>query len=148
MTAPPPARTLDFGATATASLLVKMTITFGMSERRDQMITYSLFDKLMKNEMPQNQGELDAVLLVEDKKEHLINNLASSWIYEKLITNVRLSDHITDTKIKYSHLYSTPSLLPHWDTITATGSTLIASPLRSQQQARTSASSSSSSNMS
>lgn len=68
MTAPPPARTLDFGATATASLLVKMTITFGMSERRDQMITYSLFDKLMKNEMPQNQGELDAVLLVEDKR--------------------------------------------------------------------------------
>ena len=122
MTAPPPARTLDFGASATASLLVKMTITFGMSERRDQMITYSLFDKLMRNEMPQNQGELDATLLIEDKKENLINNLASSWIYEKLVTNVRLGDYITDTKIEYSHLYSTPSLLPHWDTITATGS--------------------------
>ena len=27
MTAPPPARTLDFGASATASLMVKMTIT-------------------------------------------------------------------------------------------------------------------------
>ena len=147
MTAPPPARTLDFGASATASLLVKMTITFGMSERRDQMITYSLFDKLTRSEMPQNQGELDATLLIEDKKENLINNLASSWIYEKLVTNVRLGDYITDTKIEYSHLYSTPSLLPHWDTITATGSTLIASPLRSQQQARTSASSSSSSNM-
>ena len=126
-----------------------MTITFGMNERRDQMITYSLFDKLMRNEMPQNQGELDATLLIEDKKENLINNLASSWIYEKLVTNVRLSDYITDKKIEYSHLYATPSpsLLPHWDTITATGSTLIASPLRSQQQARTSASSSSSSNM-
>ena len=44
-------------------------------------------------------------LLVDDKKEHLINNLASSWIYEKLVTNVRLSDKITDTKIEYSHLY-------------------------------------------
>ena len=113
MTAPPPARTLDFGASATASLLVKMTITFGISERRDQMITFSLFEKLMRDEMPQDQEELDAVLLVDDKNEHLINNLASSWIYEKLVTNVRLSDKITDTKIQYSHLYSTSSLLPH-----------------------------------
>ena len=145
MTAPPPARTLDFGASATASLLVKMTITYGMSERRDQMITYSLFEKLMRNEMPQDQGDLDAILLIEDKRENLINNLASSWIYEKLVTNVRLSDKITDTKIEYSHLYSTSSLLPHWDTIHATGSTLIASPLRSQQPARFSAASSSSS---
>ena len=55
---------------------------YGMSERRDQMITYSLFDKLMRNEMPQHQGELDAILLIEDKKENLINNLASSWVYE------------------------------------------------------------------
>ena len=117
MTAPPPARTLDFGASATASLLVKMTITFGISERRDQMITFSLFEKLMRDEMPQDQEELDAVLLVDDKKEHLINNLASSWIYEKLVTNVRLSDKITDTKIEYSHLYSTSSLLPHSDII-------------------------------
>ena len=93
MTAPPPAaRTLDFGASATASLLVKMTITFGISERRDQMITFSLFEKLMRDEMPQDQAELDAVLLVEDKKELLINNLASSWIYEKLVTNVKLGD--------------------------------------------------------
>ena len=45
MTAPPPARTLDFGASATASLLVKMTITYGVFERRDQMTTYSLFEK-------------------------------------------------------------------------------------------------------
>ena len=98
MTAPPPARTLDFGASATVSLLVKMTITFGISERRDQMITFSLFEKLIKDEMPQDQEELDAVLLVvDDKKEHLINNLASSWIYEKLVTNVRLSNKITDT---------------------------------------------------
>ena len=145
MTAPPPARTLDFGASATASLLVKMTITYGMSERRDQMITYSLFEKLMRNEMPRDQGDLDAILMIEDKKENLINNLASSWIYEKLVTNGRLSDKITDTKIEYSHLYSTSSLLPHWDTIHATGSTLIASPLRSQQPARFSAASSSSS---
>ena len=92
-------------------------------------------------------AELDAILLVEDKKENLINSLASSWIYEKLVTTVRLSDYITDTKIEYSHLYSTSSLLPHWDTITATGPTRIASPLCSQQQARTSTSSSSSSNM-
>ena len=148
MTAPPPARTLDFGASATASLLVKMTITFGVSERRDQMITFSLFEKLMRDEIPQNQGELDAKLLVDDKKEHLISNLASSWIYEKLVTNVRLSDKITDTKIDYSHLYSTSSLLPHWDTIHATGSTLVSSPLRNQQPARFStAPASSSSNM-
>ena len=60
--------------------------------------------------MPQNQGELDATLLVEDKKEHLINNLASSWIYDKLVTNVRRSDEINDTEIEYSHLYSTSSL--------------------------------------
>ena len=133
MTAPPPARTLDFGASATASLLVKMTITFGISKRRDQMITFSLFEKLMRDEMPQDQEELDAVLLVDDKKEHLINNLASSWIYEKLVTNVKLSDKITDTKIEYSHLYSTSSLLPHWDTIHATGSTLISSPARASQ---------------
>ena len=46
--------------------------------------------------MPQNQGELDATLLVEDKKENLINNLVSSWVYEKLVTNVRLNDKITD----------------------------------------------------
>jgi len=52
-----------------------MAITDGMSERRDQMITYPLFGKLTRNEMPQNQGELDATLLVEDKKESLINNL-------------------------------------------------------------------------
>ena len=75
MTAPLPARTLELGASATASLLVKMAITDGMSERRDQMITYPLFGKLTRNEMPQNQGELDATLLVEDKKESLINNL-------------------------------------------------------------------------
>ena len=112
MTASLPARTLDFGASATASLLAKMTITYGMSERRDQMITYSLFGKLIRNEMPQNQGELDAALLVEDKKEDLTSNLASSWVYEQLATNMRLSDKITDTKIEYSHLYSTSSLLP------------------------------------
>ena len=94
--------------------------------------------------MPQNQGGLDAILLVEDKKENLISNLARSCIYEKLVTNVRLSAYITDTKIEYSHLHSTSSLLPHWDTITATSSTLITSPVRSQQQARTLASSSSS----
>ena len=71
--------------------------------------------KRMRDEMPQNQGELDATLLVEGKKEHLINNLASSWIYEKLVTNVGLSNKITDTKIAYSHLYSTSSLLPAQD---------------------------------
>ena len=54
----------------------------------------------------QNQEELDAALLVDDKKKHLISNLASSWIYGKLVTNVRLSDKITDTKIEYSHLYA------------------------------------------
>ena len=69
MTAPPPARTLDFGASATASLLVKMTITYGMSERHDQMITYSLFEKLMRNEMPQDQGDLGAILLIEDRQD-------------------------------------------------------------------------------
>ena len=68
MTAPLPARTLHFGASATASLLVKMTITYGVSARRDQMITYSLFGKLMRNEMPQDQGDLDAILLTDDKK--------------------------------------------------------------------------------
>ena len=68
MTAPLPARTLDFGASATASLLVKMTITYGMSERRDQMMTYLLFEKLMRNEIPQDQGDLDAVLPIEDKR--------------------------------------------------------------------------------
>ena len=53
----------------------------------------------MRNAMPQNQGGLDAILLVGDKKENLISNLAnSSWIYEKLVTDVRLSDYITDTK--------------------------------------------------
>ena len=51
---------------------------------------------------------------MEDKKENLISNLASSWVYEKLVTNVRLSGKITDTKIDYSHLYSTSSLHPHW----------------------------------
>ena len=45
-------------------------------------------------------GDLGAVLLIEDKKENLISNLASSWIYEKLVTNVRLSGKITDTKIE------------------------------------------------
>ena len=55
---------------------------------------------------------MDATLPIEDKKENLINNLASSWVYEKLVTNVRLSDKITDTKIGYSHLYSTSPLLP------------------------------------
>ena len=78
------------------------------------------------------------------KKENVINNLASSWVYEKLVTNVRLSDKITDTKVEYSHLYTTSSLLPHWGT---THATLITPSLRSQQQARTSAVSSSSSNM-
>ena len=101
----------------------------------------------MRNEMPQNQGELDAALLVEDKKQNLINNLASSWIYEKLVTNVRLSDKITDTKIEYSYLYSnliTTSPLGHnscnrVDTYTilssqsATGA-LLCSPIVVQQQ--------------
>ena len=64
------------------------------------MITYSLFEKLIRNEMPQDQEDLDAILLLEDKRENLINNLASSWIYEKLVTNVRLSDKIIDTKIE------------------------------------------------
>jgi len=102
------------------------------------MITYSLFDKLMRNEMPQNQAELDAALLAEDRKENLINNLASSWVYEKLVTNVRPSHKITDAKIENSHLYSTSSPLPHWDTIHATGPTLISPCLRSQQLARSS----------
>ena len=83
-----------------------------MSERRDQMITYSLFDKLMRNEMPQNQGQLDATLLVEEKNENLINNLASSWVYEKLVTNVGLSDEITGTKIEYSRSTLGSSCLP------------------------------------
>ena len=52
----------------------------------------------MRNAMPQNQGGLDAILLVGDKKENLISNLARSCIYEKLVTDVRLSDYITDTK--------------------------------------------------
>ena len=64
MTAPPPARTLNFGASVTASLLVKMTSTYGMSERRDKMITYSRVDNLIRDQMPQNQGELDATLFV------------------------------------------------------------------------------------
>ena len=32
----------------------------------------------MRNEMPKNQVELDATLLLEDEKENLINNLAST----------------------------------------------------------------------
>ena len=32
----------------------------------------------MRNEMPQDQGDLDAILLIEVKKENLINKLASS----------------------------------------------------------------------
>ena len=140
MTEPLPARTLDFGASATASLLVKVTITHGVSERRDQMITYSLFGNLTRNEIPSDQGDLDAMLLIEDKKESLIRNLASSWIYEELVTNVRLSEKITDTKIEHSHLYSTPSPLPHSGAIHATRPALIAqSSLRSQQPARFSA---------
>ena len=99
--------------------------------------------------MPQNQGELDATLLVEDKEGILISNLAGSWVYDKLVTNVGLSDKITDTKIEYSHLYSTSSQFPHWDTIHATGSTLILPSLRSRQQSARSSSvpSSSSSNV-
>ena len=69
--------------------------------------------------MPSDQVDLDAILLVEDKKENLISNLASSWIYEELVTNMRLSGKITDTKTEYSHLYSTPSLLPNYDKIHA-----------------------------
>ena len=93
--------------------------------------------------MPQDQGELDATLLIEDKKGNIISNIASSWVYEKRVTNVRLSGKITDTKIEYSHLYSTSSLLPHWDTIHATGSTLISHSSRNQQPTRPSPSSSS-----
>ena len=44
-----------------------------------------------------------ATVLVEDKKENLISNLASSWVYEKLVTNVRLSDKTIGTEIEYSH---------------------------------------------
>ena len=93
--------------------------------------------------MPQDQGELDATLFIEDNKENIISNIASSWVYEKLVTNVRLSGKITDTKIEYSHLYSTSSLLPHWDTIHATGSALISHSSRNQQPTRPSPSSSS-----
>ena len=53
----------------------------------------------------QNQGELDAILLVEDKKGNL-------WVYEKLVTNVRLSVKTTDTKIEYLHLYSLHHYFP------------------------------------
>ena len=53
MTAPPPARTLDFGASATASLLVKMAITFGISKRRDAPSSNNiLFDKSRHNLFP------------------------------------------------------------------------------------------------
>ena len=64
-----PARTLDLGASATASLPVKIAITYVMmSERRGQMVTYSLFEKRMRNEMPSDQqGYLGAILLIEDR---------------------------------------------------------------------------------
>ena len=71
-TEPPLARTLNFGTSETASLLVKITITHGTNERRAQMIIFSLFDKLMRNEMPQNQEQLAAALLDEEQKAALL----------------------------------------------------------------------------
>ena len=134
-TEPPLARTLDFGTSATASLLVKMNITHAMNERRDQMIVYSLFEKLMRSEMPQGQAQLDAAMADEGQKEALIEKLATSWIYEQLVTNVKLCGKMTDTKLDYSHLYSTPTLLPHWDVISATGSPLLVAS-RGERSAR------------
>ena len=48
---PAPCRTLNFGTTATASLLAKMTITHSTNVHRDQVIIYSMFDRLMRGAM-------------------------------------------------------------------------------------------------
>ena len=52
------------------------------------MIKYSLFEKLVRNEMSNDpcndQGDLDAVLLIEDKRENLIiNNLAREKVLDE-----------------------------------------------------------------
>ena len=67
MTAPPPARTLDFGASATASLLVKMAITYGISEQRDPMITFSLFEKTHEG----RNGDMDYYGVGFERYAHL-----------------------------------------------------------------------------
>ena len=100
MSAPLPAGTLDFGASATASLLVKMTITYGMSERRDQMITYSLFEKLMRNGMPSDQRDLDAILLIEDKKENLHGGVPNQ-LSDDLKLCVRHQSDATKTRLSF-----------------------------------------------
>ena len=61
----PAPRTLNFGTTATASLLAKMTITHSTNVHRDQVIIYSMFDRLMRGAMPQTQEELNAAMADE-----------------------------------------------------------------------------------
>ena len=132
----PAPRTLNFGTTATASLLAKMTITHSTNVHRDQVIIYSMFDRLMRGAMPQTQEELNAAMADEGEQELLIDKLANSYVYDKMVTNVQLMVKITDTKLEYSHLYATPSLLPYWDTIYAVSTSVFTSPSPSARRSR------------
>ena len=81
----PQPRALNFGTTLTANMLAKMTITHEMNVHRDEIVVFSLFDSLMKGPMPQTQEDLTAALSVETDKEKLVDYLASSYIYDKIV---------------------------------------------------------------
>ena len=51
-----------------------------------------------------SRGHNDAFV----RKEILVSNLASSWVYEKLVTNVRLSDKTTDTTMVRFNIHTRP----------------------------------------
>ena len=121
----PQPRALNFGTALTANLLEKMTVTYEMNVRRDEIVVFSLFDSLMKGPMPQTQEDLTAVLSVETDKEKLVDHLASSYIYDKIVKEPGLHTRIVTIQLNYQFLYSTPSLLPQWDVIYATATTLL-----------------------
>ena len=121
----PQPRALNFGTALTANLLAKMTVTYEMNVRRDEIVVFALFDSLMKGPMPQTQEDLTAVLSVETDKEKLVDHLASSYIYDKIVKEPGLHTRIVTIQLNYQFLYSTPSLLPQWDVIYATATTLL-----------------------
>ena len=133
----PQPRAHNFGtALLTANMLAKMTVTYEMNVRRDEIVVFSLFDSLMKGPMPQTQEDLTAVLSVETDKEKLVDHLASSYIYDKIVKEPGLHTRIVTIQLNYQFLYSTPSLLPQWDVIYATATTLLGGLSRQREASR------------
>jgi hypothetical protein len=66
-----------------------------------------------------------------------VDYLASSYIYDKIVKEADLHTRIVTIKLNYQFIYSTPSLLPQWDVIYATATTMLGGLSRQREAPRT-----------